>query len=266
MRYIVDNDLHIHSNLSSCSQDPEQTAKAILEYAKANGLKRIAITDHYWDAAVEGASGWYKPQDFEHISASRPLPSAEGIEFLFGCETDLRRDGVLGIPKERFKDFDVVIIPTTHMHMNGFTIDEKDTASNERKALLWVSRLDALFSMDLPFGKIGIAHLACSLIANKSREDYLKILSLIPSSEMERVFNKAASLGVGIELNQYDICCPDEEVDTVYRMFRIAKACGCKFYCSSDAHHPADFLKAKERFERAVDILGLTEDDKFIPA
>ena len=117
--------------------------------------------------------------------------------------------------------------------------------------------------MDLPFEKIGIAHLACCLIANKSREDFLEVLSLIPTSAMEALFTKAASLGVGIELNQYDVSCTEEEIDTVFRMFRIAKACGCKFYFASDAHHPGDFKKAKERFERAVDILGLTEDDKF---
>ena len=264
MRYIVDNDLHIHSCLSSCSRDPGQTAEAILEYAKANGLKRVAITDHYWDAAVEGASNWYKPQDFDHISESKPLPGADGIEFIFGCETDLRSDLLLGIPKERFDDFGFVVIPTTHLHMNGFTIAETDTSSNARRAELWVSRLDALLSMDLPFKKIGIAHLACILISKKSRADFLEAVSLIPTEEMERLFTRAAELGVGIELNQYDVACPEEEIDTVYRMFRIAKACGCKFYFASDAHHPGDFAKAKERFERAVDVLGLTEDDKFI--
>lgn len=39
----------------------------------------------------------------------------------------------LGISEERFDDFDFVIIPTTHLHMMSFTIDENET-SVERRA------------------------------------------------------------------------------------------------------------------------------------
>lgn len=31
MKYIVDHDFHIHSRLSSCSDDPRQTPKRIVE-------------------------------------------------------------------------------------------------------------------------------------------------------------------------------------------------------------------------------------------
>ena len=47
------------------------------------------------------------------------------------------------------------------------------------------------------------------------------------------------------------------------RMFRIAKSCGCRFYCGSDAHHPADPDKYVDVMQTAVEKLGLTEDDKF---
>ena len=49
MRYVFDHDFHIHSELSSCSRDPEQSPERILAYAKENGLKKIVITDHFWD-------------------------------------------------------------------------------------------------------------------------------------------------------------------------------------------------------------------------
>jgi len=55
----------------------------------------------------------------------------------------------------------------------------------------------------------------------------------------------------------------DEEADTVLRIFKIAKQCGCKFYLGSDAHHPNWFNDVKAIFERAIDLLELTEDDKF---
>ena len=74
MKFTFDHDLHIHSWISDCSQDPEQTPERILAYAKENGLKTVCLTDHYWDSAVDGASQWYRPQDFDHIAKAMPLP------------------------------------------------------------------------------------------------------------------------------------------------------------------------------------------------
>jgi len=268
MRYKVDHDLHIHTQLSSCSNDPEQNAQALLDYAKANGLSRICVTDHYWDREVKGASDWYKPQDFDHISEIKPLPQSEGIEFLFGAETEFTKDLRVAMPRSRYGDFDFVIIPTTHLHMNGLTIAQSDVDSpdtNIIRARLWVSRLEGLLSQDLPFHKIGIAHLACGLNNNRGTfEDYLCTINAIPDADMERLFALAAERGCGIELNQDDILRMMKATDEVCRMFRIAKGMGCKFYMGSDAHHPKSLIFAKERFEYAVDTLGLCESDKFI--
>ena len=263
MKFKIDHDYHIHSQLSSCSCDPEQTPDRILQYAKENGLSRICLTDHYWDSAVDGASQWYRPQDFDHIAKAMPLPQDEEVEFLFGCETDMDKLMTVGIPAARFDEFDFIIIPTTHLHMTGFTISNEDAESNERRAKLWVERLDALLHKFLPFGKIGLAHLVCGLIKRESREEYLNVLSLIPDAEMERLFTMAAELGCGIELNQSDMSFGDDEADVVLRPFRIAKSCGCKFYLGSDAHHPTEFKKCKGVFERAVTLLDLKESDKF---
>jgi histidinol phosphatase-like PHP family hydrolase len=263
MRYKLDHDLHVHSFLSICSKDPEQTTARILKHACDNKLSAVAVTDHYWDCAVPGASKWYEPQDFAHISQAKPLPTVCGVQFLFGCESEMRKDGVIGIPRSRFSDFDFVIIPTTHLHMRGFTISEQDAASNQRRAEFWVERLDGLLDMDLPFEKVGVAHLACSLIQTSSREEYLNILRSIPESEMQRVFAKASERGVGIELNLHDMSFKQAEADAVLRPFKIAKHQGCRFYLGSDAHHPQEFNTFQEIFERAVGLLGLTEADKY---
>ena len=47
MRYQLDHDLHLHSQLSLCSDDPAQTPEALLRYAQKNGLSTICLTDHY---------------------------------------------------------------------------------------------------------------------------------------------------------------------------------------------------------------------------
>ncbi len=265
MRYIFDNDLHIHSKLSLCSNDPAQTTAAILAYAQKFGLKTICLTDHYWDENVKGAEsfGFYSNQDYAHIAEALPLEKADGIEFLFGCETDMKADMTLGISKEAFDKFDFVVVPTTHLHMNGFTC-RGDEDSAER-AKLWIDRFDTLLDMDIPFKKVGLAHLTCSLM---SPGKYDEVLKLIPDSEMERVFKKAAERGVGIELNfGMSELFPNEkttcDLDTIMRPYRIAKKVGCKFYFASDAHHPAELEAEKKKAERVIDLLELTEDDKF---
>lgn len=263
MKYIYDNDLHIHSKISDCSSDELQTCERILKYAKDNNLNTICLTDHFWDEKVEGASKWYQIQGYERISKALPLPQADGIRFLFGCETELDKNLTLGISKESFDLFDFIIIPTTHMHMTGFTISEDDSKSIEKKAQLWVDRFEGVLNMDLPFHKIGIAHLACHLMEKTSRENFIKLLDTIKTEDMERLFKKAARLGCGIEINESDMNFSDFEADSVLRMFRIAKKCGCKFYLGSDAHHPKGLDNAKEIFERAIELLKLTEDDKF---
>jgi len=262
MKYIVDNDLHIHSHISLCSKDAEQTNERILRYAKENGLKTICLTDHFWDEKVEGASAWYSKQDYQHIAAALPLPQDADVRFLFGCETELNKFLTLGISKEKYNLFDFIVIPTTHFHMKGYTLSEEEGSTVQNRAKMWIKRLDAVLNMDLPFHKVGIAHLTCSLIA-PTREEYLAVLRLIPDDELKRHFDRASQLGVGIEINSHDMEFADDEAETVLRIYRVAKACKCKFYLGSDAHRTDNFEKIKEIFERAVTMLELTEDDKF---
>ncbi len=261
-RFIFDNDLHIHSKISSCSRDEKQTTERILEYAKENNLKTICLTDHFWDEKVRTIPSWYDGQNLEHISKALPLPKADGIEFLFGCETEMDKFFTLGIAKETFPKFDFVAVPTTHLHFRGFTIESEDD-SYERRAKLWVERIDALLNMDLPFHKMGLAHITCSLVAPK-REEYLEVIKLIPELEMERLFKKAAEVGIGIELNASTLNFADDtEAEIALKPYKIAKKCGCKFYCASDAHHPQHLDMTKAIIEKAIDLLELTEDDKF---
>ena len=264
MRYKIDHDYHIHSYLSPCAGDPTQTAERILQYARENGLKRICVTDHYWDSTVPCpySKNFYPKSNFDWISRIKPLPQAEGIDFLFGCEGEQGRECEISVPPLRYDDFDMFLIPTTHLHMLCTSApEEKDT--NEKRAKLWVKRLEGLLMQDLPFRKMGIAHLACTLLNTDSREAYLDVLEKIPSEDMERLFSLAAQRGCGIELNLDDMSYRDPETDTVLRMFRIAKNCGCKFYLGSDAHAPAGFQNMQEIFSRAITALDLQESDKF---
>ncbi len=262
MRYAYNHDLHIHSQISACSNDPGQTAEAIVEYAKKNNLATVCVTDHFWDNCVEGASGWYAPQDYDRISRILPLPQDE-VRFLFGCETELNMHGVLGISKKRFDCFDFVIIPTTHFHMTNFTLSAQQLESPKTRAKAWLDRLNHALDMDLPFHKIGFAHLTTGLIYQGNVEKLLETFDLISDDDMAKVFAKAAKLGAGIELNSGAM--KNAALNpTLFRPYVIAKEQGCKFYLGSDAHHPDKFETAPSEFAAGINYLELDESNKFI--
>lgn len=272
MRYQIDHDLHIHSYLSLCSNHGRQVPQAMLDYAVKNGLSTIVITDHYWDERVPGASFngpyisgsaiWYSMQNTNRTDLALPLPKADGVRFLYGCETEMDKSCRIGISREEMGRREFIIIPTTHMHMGGFTI-ERDQNTEAERAMLWEKRFAALLDMDLPFHKIGIAHLNCPLFSpEKTPESTAKCLSLISDESMKALFGKAAKCGVGIELN-FSVAKCEEFLDEFLRPFRIAAECGCKFYFGSDAHAPDAFEGATDNFDRIITLLDLTEDQKF---
>lgn len=268
MRFIVNHDLHIHSMLSECSNDPAQNPETILAYAEKNNFTDICLTDHFWDSNVPGASDWYKPQNYEHISQALPLPQSDKVRFHFGCEVEMDKYCTVSISDKLCDKMDFIIVPVNHFHMYDFTIDKKDD-SPERRADAFVTHIRSLLEKDLPFHKVGIAHLCASSLAGMvpgKSLDHLPILDMIDDRTFRELFEIAAKKGVGIELNVSDAVYTEhtqEDRDRRFRMFKIAKQCGCKFYLGSDAHFPQDFEKSILRFEGAVDALDLKETDKF---
>ena len=197
MKYIIDHDLHLHSQLSACSKHPEQTGENLLNYAKQMGFRHICLTDHFWDSKIVGASAWYKSQNYEHLSQVLPLPTADGITFDFGCETELDKHMTLGIARETIDHFAFVIVPTGHLHMSGFTIDENVTSVAER-ARIFMERNHALLDMNLPFEKMGLAHFTCVLIAKNSEGGRDDIMNAITDIQYAEFFERVAAKGMGV--------------------------------------------------------------------
>lgn len=260
MRFVVDHDFHIHSTVSPCCHDEKQTPEAILNYAKQNNLKKICLTNHLWDENVASAAEWHDGQRFECVSSVLPLPQDSDVEFLFGAEIDMDYNFVLGISKERFDAFDFVAIPTTHLHLVGNTVKTK-IETPEECAEIWLNRIDALLKKDLPWHKIGIAHLTCGHIF---KDRTTEVIALLPDEKLYSVFSDCAGKGVGIELNMKTLAMTEEVKKIMLRPYFIAKDCGCKFYLGSDSHKISALETAKENFEHIVTSLDLKESDKFI--
>ena len=264
MKFKIDHDFHIHSYLSLCSDDPKQNPEAILQYAKENHLKKICLTDHLEgeDMWIEDWYDWYKKPKITFLKQILPLPQDKEVRFCFGAETEMDKFFNVGMTEEAYNEFDFVVIPTTHLHMNGFTLED-GIKNSEVRAQLWFDRLAALLQMRLPWKKIGIAHLTCPLLGGADRKAHVRILELLNTESLQVLFRRIAELGAGVELNFNSFAYEGEELEKVLRIYRIAKEQGCKFYLGSDAHHPASLEKAHKNFENIIELLQLEESDKF---
>lgn len=252
-------DIHCHSGLSSCSNDPAMTPQLMLEHAEKHEYRMFCLTDHLWDAAVPGSSDWYAPQDIDHVMQSRPLPQGR-VPFFFGCETELPANGIPALARDHFDLFDFVVIPPNHMHMDGL-VRPAGIDTPQKMARLIEDRLENLLMQDLPFEKIGIAHLNCNLMFKEGAA--MDVIAAMDESRMLRIFEGYAKAGAGIELNAFDYRTLDDRPEDTLRIFRIAKAAGSRFYCASDGHFPPDLDRVPHILPRVIDLLGLTEDDRY---
>lgn len=261
MRYVADHDYHIHSTVSLCCHDDTQTPEAILDYAVKNGFSSVCLTNHFWDERVRSEAEWCDEHDFAHVSAVLPLPQADGTRFLFGAETDMDYNNIVGISQERMDLFDFIIVSTTHLHLDGNTV-KSEIRSPEEAAFHWLDKIEALLGKDMPWHRTGIAHLTTGHILKGRTHEVLQLLS---DRSLYDVFGECAAKGAGIELNMKTIGMSHEQREIFLRPYFIAKECGCKFYLGSDSHKAAALTGTKENFEHIITTLDLKESDKFRP-
>lgn len=259
----ITHDLHVHTSLSSCSDDPEMTPEYIFSNAAANGYDTICITDHVWDSNVPGASNWYSKQNINHISKSIEqiqsvvIRSNQNMRFYFGCETEYCGGNKLGLSEQSFDLFDFVIIPVNHFHMNF--VRPSDFNTPPLIAELFLSRLEELQQLNLPWRKIGIAHFTTSLTFREGKVG--DVIKCMPEHRLMQIFKFFANHGAGIEVNA---CCFREgwenNSEILLRPYMLAKQAGCKFYFGSDAHKVKD-LSRIYLIEPVISLLELSEDD-----
>ncbi len=219
------------------------------------------VTDHLWDNLVPGASGWYALQDVDHVRKNLPLPVDDQVRMVFGCETEYCGHGKLGLHPNHYDLFDFIVIPPNHFHMLDF-VRPKSVDTEQKAADLLVERLEELSSMDLPWHKVGIAHMTSNLTFKEG--DRTKVFDLVDEARFRAVMRRFADFGAGIEINlsSFDAGWQDH-ADSHLRLYRLAKDEGCKFYLASDAHHNWELDVVPQRAPTIVEALGLTEDDQF---
>lgn len=254
------NDLHCHSSLSACCADKRMTPERILRHAVEAGYETVCLTDHLWDSAVPGASGWYAPQNIEHVRAALPLPQAPSCHFYFGCETELPVNGVPALSREHFDLFDFVVIPVNHMHMAGL-VRAEGIDTPEKMAVNIENRLENLLEQNLPLRKIGLAHLTIGLMFREGK--IADVMHAMSEARLLRIMKGYAAAGTGIELNATAFSEMADRPDDILKIYRIAKEAGCRFYCSSDAHSVEALDGVPKILPAVIQALGLTEADAY---
>ncbi len=252
MKFAIDHDIHIHSLVSPCSRDARQTKEAVLSYALTNGYSLVGLTDHLW------------PDTRDIIwPYLAELPQSKNCRFVKGAEVDMDMNGDLLLYPEELEHVDYYILALTHVHLVGCVTDPaKMPMSVEETADYVKKRIYKAFSMDLPFNRVGLAHI--TWIPQPEGHHATECLACFSDQEWEDIFGKVAHLGMGVELNFSPSDYNEEQLPQILRPYQIAKRMGCKFYLGGDAHHPENFTHIrKEKFQHIVDLLDLTEDDKW---
>ena len=226
-------DVHMHTTATDGRATLEEMAAA----AKACGYEYIAITDH--SKALAMANGLDEKRVVEFAHHVRELNHEElGIRVFSGLECDILRDGRMDIERDALDELDVVIASVhSYMNLEPGEMTERLLAAIEHPSVQIIGH---------PTGRV-LLH----------RDAYLY--------DFERIAAAAAKHGVALEINA-----SPERLDINAALIRQAKARGCKFTISTDAHHPKHLANmrygvkmARRGWLEAGDVLNTLSADKF---
>ncbi|MBO5199275.1 MAG: PHP domain-containing protein [Lachnospiraceae bacterium] len=256
----IEHDFHVHTNLSLCAQQ-SATLDGYIRKAKEIGLKRIGFSDHFWDEKIEGANGFYRPQNYEHVASLLPeigkLDEPE-LKIYFGCETeyDPYHHGV-AITEEIAEKFDFILVPNSHTHM---MMPKEYYTPYQKHADFMIQAYEEI--IDSPVSRY-ITAMAHPFEAVCCPYDNSILIDLISDDQYKRLFERTAKKGIAFEINVASMHSKTpEQIENCsqIRMFRLAKESGCKFLFGSDAHD----LQKHDTYSNAdliADLLDLKESD-----
>lgn len=204
----IRGDLHIHTT----ETDGRATLEEMAGACKALGYEYLAITDH--SKALAMANGLDEPRAVAFAAHVRNINrNGLGIRVLSGIECDIRRDGTMDLDADALAELDIVV-GSVHSYMH---LDSSEMTDRLLRAL------------ECPHLRI-LGHLTGRVLM--SRDPY--------PFDFERIATEAARRNVWLEINA-----SPERLDIYDILLRTAKAKGCKFVISTDAHHPKHLLNMR---------------------
>jgi DNA polymerase (family 10) len=208
--------------------------------AHARGYEYVAITDH--SKALAMANGLDEKRAVAFAHRVREMDqSGFGLRVFSGIECDIRRDGAMDLEDDALSELDFVI-GSVHSYMNQEPAEMTDR-------LLRALECPHIRVLGHPTGRVLL-----------SRDSY--------PFDFEAIASAAVRRNVYLEINA-----SPERLDLGAAMVRAAKARGCKFVISTDAHHPKHLanmrygvLMARRGWLEASDVLNALPVAKFAKA
>jgi len=232
----IRGDLHMHT----VESDGRATLADMAAAARALGREYVAITDHSKSLAMTNGLDEKRAVAFAHLVREmdqRPL----GIRVFSGLECDILRDGAMDLANDALAELDWVVA-SVHSHMNLESAEMTDR-------LLRALECPHIRALGHPTGRI-LLH----------RESY--------PFDFDVIAAECARRGVYLEINA-----SPERLDIAAALIRAAKAKGCKFVISTDAHHPQHLANmsygvrmARRGWLEAGDIINTLPSDEFAKA
>ena len=219
----LQGDLHMHTARS----DGRHTLAEMVRAAKDRGYAYVAITEHSKSLAVAGGfdEARVRCSVAELEAVRREVP---GIEVLHGLEVDILADGSLDLDDDALELLDWVVVS---LHSR---LDQPAEAATVR--VLKALEHPAVCAMGHPTGR---------MIGTRPASSF----------DMEQVLERAAELGVAMEIN-----CQPDRMDLSDEHARLAREKGVTLVIDSDAHSMAslDLMRYGVFVARRA---GLTKDD-----
>ncbi|MCC6585241.1 MAG: DNA polymerase/3'-5' exonuclease PolX [Bryobacterales bacterium] len=232
----IRGDLHMHTR----ETDGRASLAEMAECCQARGYEYIAITDH--SKALAMANGLDEARVIAFAEQVRHIDhQAAGIRIFSGLECDIRRDGSMDIDDDALAALDFVVA-SVHSFMNLEPAEMTD-------------RL--LRAVENRYVRV-LGHPTGRMLFNRDGYKY----------DFEAVATAAAHNNVALEVNS-----SPERLDLYDPLLRAAKAKGCKFTISTDAHHPKHLanmrygvLTARRGWLQKEDVLNTLPVNQFAEA
>lgn len=243
----IKHDFHIHTNLSLCA-GKSATLENYISAAKEIGLYKLGFANHFWDDKIEGASDWYKKQNFSHVLKLKSeinVVNDPNMQLYFGCEVeyDYKRRNI-AITEAVAEQFDFIIVPNSHTHM---TMPHNFYEPYERHLNFMIDSYLDIINSSLCRYITAVAHPFEAVCCPYPKEILIDMLS---DDTLKYIFDKTANRGIAIEINIHELMNKD----------KIAKECGCKFLFGSDAHSKGQ-LYDNTASKFFVELIELKSDD-----
>ncbi len=216
---------HNHSTWS----DGAESLLAMAQKAEQRGLKFISFNDHYGHIGITNPLNEKRLGGY--LKEIEQVRKKVKIRVFAGVEIDIMKDGTLPLSKEKLKQLDVVIA-SVHMAQK---MSREDMTKRVCRAL-----------EEYPVNILG--HPTGRLL--NAREPI--------ELTMEKVFEVARKRNVFLEINSQPA-----RMDLNGELVKKAKAAGCRFALSTDAHHaegigfyPYGVLMARRGWLEKKDLLN----------